>query len=238
MSKVLVIIPAYNEESSIGRVIREVISCLPGANLLVVDDGSTDGTAREARQAGAMVLELPFNMGVGVAVQCGFIFAHSRGYRFVVRMDGDGQHRPSELSALLAPLEKGEADIVIGSRFVQSGMARPDKYIPGLTRRVGITFFSRLLGLLLGERVTDPSSGLQAMNLKAISFFAKEYPPYYPEVEARVLAHKAGLVVKEVPVTMLPRTGGISSITSLNSSYIVLEMLVSATVGMLRRIEK
>ncbi len=242
MEKVLVIIPAYNEERPIGKVVRNVRVSLPQADVLVINDGSTDRTSSEARQAGAMVLDLPCNMGLGVAVQSGFIFAQNKGYRFVARMDGDGQHRPEELSALLAPLQRGEADIVVGSRFLRKeGVPAPavlNEYTPGLARRMGISLFSSLLGLLLGNSVTDPNSGLQAMNQKAVSFFAREYPPEYPEVEVRVLAHKAGLVVREIPSTMLPRAGGVSSITSLNSIYIALEMLISTIVGMFRRIEK
>lgn len=253
MDKVLVIIPAYNEKKSIGGVVRDIRASLPGADVLVVNDGSTDDTSGEARQSGAMVLDLPCNMGLGVAVQSGLIFAQDKGYRFVARMDGDGQHRPTELRALLAPLEKGEADMVVGSRFLkavsasdgpikkQEGLtasARLNEYKPSLARRIGIGLFSGLLSILLGTRVTDPNSGLHAMNHKSISFFAKEYPPDYPEVEVRVMAHKAGLVVREIPSTMLHRTGGVSSITSLNSVYIVLEMLTSTIVGMFRRVER
>lgn len=250
MDKVLVIIPAYNEEESIEGVVRDIRASLPGADVLVVNDGSTDGTSEEARRAGAMVLDLSCNMGLGVAVQSGLIFAQERGYRFAARMDGDGQHRPTELKALLSPIERGEADMVVGSRFLKavvpprnekgglSGPAVSGEYKPNLVRRVGIGLFSGLLSILLGSRVTDPNSGLQAMNHKAIDFFAREYPPDYPEVEVRVLAHKAGLVVREIPSTMLHRTGGVSSITSLNSSYIVLEMLTSTIVGMFRKVER
>ncbi|HHT9131280.1 MAG TPA: glycosyltransferase family 2 protein, partial [Candidatus Tripitaka californicus] len=160
MDKVLVIIPAYNEKKSIGGVVRDIRASLPGADVLVVNDGSTDDTSGEARQSGAMVLDLPCNMGLGVAVQSGLIFAQDRGYRFVARMDGDGQHRPTELRALLTPLEKGEADMVIGSRFLKavstsggpirkqeglSSSARLNEYKPSLARRIGIGLFSGLL---------------------------------------------------------------------------------------------
>lgn len=250
MDKVLVIIPAYNEEKSIRGVVREVKTSLPEADVLVINDGSADITSTEARQAGAMVLDLPYNMGLGVAVQSGLIFAQERGYKLVVRMDGDGQHRPTELRALLAPIERGEADMVVGSRFLKGdtpmegekkglpSSTELNEYRPGLARRIGIGLFSGLLSFLLGTKVTDPNSGLQAMNHKSISFFAKEYPPEYPEVEVLVLAHKAGLVVKEIPSRMLYRTGGVSSITLRNSIYVVLEMLISTIVGMFRRIEK
>lgn len=242
MNTVLVIIPAYNEEESIGRVLRDVRASLPEADVLVVNDGSTDGTSREARQAGAMVLDLPCNMGLGVAVQGGFIFADKRGYRFVIRMDGDGQHRPPELKTLLAPIELGEADMVVGSRFlVQNGLPSLEghaEYRPTFARRAGISLFSTLLSLLIGKKITDPTSGLQAMNRKVISFFAREYPPDYPEVEARLLAHKAGFTIKEIPSRMLQRAGGVSSITFFNSIYILLEVLTSTIVGMFRKVDR
>ena len=239
MDKVLVIIPAYNEEKSIGGIVREVRAFLPGADVLVINDGSTDKTSGEARQVGATVLDLSCNTGLGVAVQSGLIFAHERGYRFAVRMDGDGQHRPAELRALLAPIERGEADMVVGSRFLKAvSVSVLNEYKPSVARRLGIGLFSGLLSLLLGTRVTDPNSGLHAMNRKSISFFARDYPPEYPEVEVRVMAHKAGLVVREIPSTMLHRTGGVSSITYLNSVYIVLEMLTSTIVGMFRKVEQ
>lgn len=239
MKKYLVITPAYNEEMSIGRVLRGVRDCLPEADVLVVNDASTDKTSEKARQAGAMVLDLPSNMGLGVVVQTGLIFAQKKGYEAVIRIDGDGQHRPQELRGLLSPIERGEADMVVGSRFLRvSDDPSPEgdaQYRPTLARRIGIILFSTLLGVMLGKKITDPTSGLQAMNRKVISFFAREYPPDYPEVEARVLAHKAGFTIKEVPSTMLERTGGVSTINFFSSIYILLEVLTSTIVGMFRK---
>lgn len=240
MKKVLVLIPAYNEEKSIGRVLRGVMSSLPEADVLVVNDGSTDGTSREAGKEGAMLVNLPSNMGLGVAIQTGLMFAQKRHYETVIRMDGDGQHRPSELRSLLAPIENEEADIVVGSRFLNMNEstipAKPNEneYVPSLARKIGIRFFSGLLSLLVGDTVTDPTSGLQAMNRNAISLFAREYPPDYPEIEAHILAYKAGLNVKEVPSKTLKRLGGRSSITFLKSIYVVSEALTSTIVGMFR----
>ncbi|HHT9120581.1 MAG TPA: glycosyltransferase family 2 protein [Candidatus Hypogeohydataceae bacterium YC41] len=241
MNKVLIIIPAYNEKKSIGGVVMGVKNTLPEADILVVNDGSTDGTSGEARQAGAMVLDLPCNMGLGVALQSGFIFAHKRDYRFVVRMDGDGQHRPSELKALLAPIERGDSDMVVGSRFLGKDVIPSaeghTECRPTAARRAGIRFFSAFLSLLLGKTITDPTYGFQAMNRKAVSFFAREYPPDYPELEARLLAQKAGLNITEIPSRMLQRTGGVSSIDFFNSIYIVIEALTSTIVGMFRKVE-
>jgi glycosyltransferase involved in cell wall biosynthesis len=242
MDRVLVIIPAFNEEGSIGKVLREVKACLPEADTLVINDGSTDRTSVEARQAGAMVLDLASNIGLGGAIQTGFMFAKVRDYGIVVRMDGDGQHRPSELKDLIAPVERGEADVVIGSRFLQEEKLpispELNGYEPGLTRRMGISLFSSILSLFLGSQVTDPTSGLQAMSRKAVDFFVKEYPPDYPEIEARILAYKARLNVKEIPCRVLKRMEGRSSITFFTGIYIILEALTSSLVGMLRKIER
>jgi glycosyltransferase involved in cell wall biosynthesis len=242
MEKVLVIIPAYNEEEAIGTVLKDIRASLPRADVLVINDGSTDRTSIEARQAGAMVVDLPFNLGLGVAIQTGLLFAQRKGYEAVIRMDGDGQHRALELKWLLGPIEKGEADMVVGSRFLKKegspASSGPEEYEPSLPRRLGIGFFSRLLSLLLGNRVTDPNSGFQAMNRKAINFFAREYPPDYPEIETRLLAHKAGVTIKETPSRMLYRSGGISSINFLKSIYIVLEAFTSTVVGVFRRVER
>lgn len=240
MKKILVIIPAYNEEKSIGRVLEGVMSSFPEADVLVIDDGSTDNTSKEARKEGVMVVSLPSNMGLGVAIQTGLMFAQERHYEIVIRLDADGQHRPSELRGLLVPIEKGEADIVVGSRFLNTNKPttaiKPEEneYVPSPARKVGIRFFSSLLGFLLGDVVTDPTSGLQAMNRNAISFFAREYPPDYPEIEAHILAYKAGLIVKEVPSKTFKRLEGRSSITFLKSIYVFSEAFTSCIIGMLR----
>ncbi len=157
-------------------------------------------------------------------------------------MDSDGQHRPAELTHLLAPIEKGAADIVVGSRFLNDGespaSAGPEgeEYTPGMARTLGIDLFSGLLRILLGYRVTDPTSGFHAMNRKAIGLFVREYPSDYPEIDTRILAHKAGLKVQEVPSRFRSRSGGKSSIAFLTSIYIVLEALTFTFVGMFRRV--
>ena len=197
MTKILAVVPAYDEEDAIGPVVREIAAFDPSIDVVVVDDGSSDGTAAAAAAAGAAVVRLPFNVGIGGAVQTGFRYALEQGYELAVRLDGDGQHNPAELPRLLAPLERDEADVVTGSRF------RNDEgsgYRPPLARRLGITWFARLVSLLSGQRVTDTTSGFQALNRRGIALFASDYPSDYPEVEATVLLLKYRLRLVEVPV--------------------------------------
>src|SRR5687768_12707174 len=166
--KVVAVVPAFNEAGAIGRVVDEIYAFDPSFDVVVVDDGSTDDTAAVAEASGASVVRLPFNVGIGGAVQAGFRYALAEGYEIAVRLDGDGQHDASELSKLLAPLERGEADLVIGSRFVESG----GSYRPPFARRLGIRVFARLVSLLCGQRVTDTTSGFLALDRVGIELFA------------------------------------------------------------------
>lgn len=232
MNKTLVIIPTYNEESTLRDVVCRIKNTLPESNVLVINDGSTDNTSGIAKSSGAMVLDLPYNLGVGNTIQTGFLFAIQRGYDIVVRLDADGQHRPEDAKSLMEPVLNGGADMTVGSRFLLSNGG----FKSTLVRRAGIRFFSTLVSLIIRKRVTDPTSGFQAMNEKVVRFFTQEYPPDYPEVEALVLANKAGFTVKEVPVEMLERKGGQSSINFLNSIYYVLEVLTSIIVSIFRKL--
>ncbi len=232
INKTLVIIPTYNEESTLRDVVCRIKNTLPESNVLVINDGSTDKTSEVAKSSGAMVLDLPYNLGIGNTIQTGFLFATQRGYDIVLRLDADGQHRPEDAKSIMEPVLNGTADMVVGSRFLLSN----DGFKSTLVRRVGIKFFSTFVSLIIRKRVTDPTSGFQAMNEKAIRFFAREYPPDYPEIEALVLANKAGFIVKEVPVEMLERKGGQSSINFLNSIYYVLEVLTSIVVSIFRKL--
>lgn len=231
MNKVLVIIPAYNEERSIGMVLGNIRAFLPEVDVLVINDGSVDDTSGIAKSSGAMVLDLPSNLGIGSTIQTGLLFAAQRGYSVVVRLDADGQHRPEEVEALVQPILGGEADMVVGSRFISNA-----GFSSTFARRVGIRFFSALVSLVIRRRVTDPTSGFQAMNNKVVKFFAWEYPPDYPEVEALILANKAGFRVKEVPAMMLERSEGQSSINFVRSLYYVLEVLISVAVSAFRKL--
>ena len=227
----IAIVPARNEQGAIGDVVREIRDFDPSLDVLVVDDGSTDSTAELAAAAGAIVLRLPFNLGIGGAVQTGFKYAVDHGYELAVRLDGDGQHDPAELPKLTGPLLRGEADIVVGSRF-----ADPDPaYRPPLARRIGIGFFAKVVSLLVRQRVTDTTSGFQALNQRGIRLFADDYPHDYPEVEATVMVVRHRLRLREVPVRMREREHGRSSITAFRSMYYMVKVLLALVVGMFRR---
>jgi glycosyltransferase involved in cell wall biosynthesis len=231
-ASVLVIIPAYNEESNIAYVIKGIREAVPFADILVINDGSLDATAEVARSCGAGVLDLPFNLGIGGAVQAGIKFARTHGYPFVVRIDGDGQHNPEDILRLLGVVMRGEANIALGSRF------RPGRetYRPPFARRIGIRYFSWLVSLMLGSRVYDTTSGFQCMDRLAIQYFARYYPQDYPEVEAHVLIKKAGLRVAEIDATMRPRRSGTSSISYLRSVYYVFKVTLATLIAILRAV--
>jgi glycosyltransferase involved in cell wall biosynthesis len=222
----IAIVPAYCEERAIGGVVKEIRAAGLGFDVVVVDDGSPDGTRAAAAAAGAAVVRLPFNLGIGGAVQTGFKYALEHGYELAVRLDGDGQHDPTELPKLIAPVVAGDADIVVGSRFAGAS----DEYRPPLARRLGIGLFARIVSLLVHQRVTDTTSGFQALNRKGIRLFAADYPHDYPEV---VVKHRLRLV--EVPVRMREREHGRSSITALRSFYYVVKVLLALFVGLFRR---
>ena len=231
MSRMVAVVPAFDEEAAIGGVVEEIRALDPSIDVVVVDDGSTDATSAVAAAAGAAVVRLPFNLGIGAAVQTGFRYALEQGYEVAVRLDGDGQHDASELPKLLAPLARGEADVVTGSRFREG----EDGYRPPLGRRLGISWFARLVSLLTRQRVTDTTSGFQALNEQGIALFARDYPSDYPEVEATVLLLKHRLRLLEVPVEMRERETGSSSITFLRSLYYAVKVTLALCVGIARR---
>jgi len=226
------IVPALNEEVTVPRVIDELLAFDPGLDVVVVDDGSTDRTAAVAAAKGARVLRLPFNLGIGGAVQTGFRYAFEGGYDLAVRVDGDGQHDPAQLGAVLAPVLRGEADIAVGSRFAAAG---PDGYRSSRSRRIGIRILAAVVSRIVGQRVTDTTSGFQALNRNGIALFARDYPHDYPEVEATVMVFRHRLRLAEVPVTMRERGGGRSSITALRSIYYMVKVLLAIFVGLFRR---
>ena len=206
----LAIVPCYNEAGCIGTVVRELKEAAPSLDVLVIDDGSKDGTAAAARRAGAAVLCHRHNHGIGATVRTGMLFALESGYDYAVQVDGDGQHDPSFIPVLLGPLEKGSADVVTGSRFLGT-----DGYKPPFVRRLGTRVLSRAVSLATGRKATDTSSGFRAMNRRALSFLAANYPDDYPESESLVLMYQAGIRWMEVPVVMRSRTHGTSSIRGL-----------------------
>ena len=229
----LAIVPARNEEDAVAKVVAELRSFDPHLDVVVIDDGSEDSTAARAEAAGAAVVSLPFNLGIGGAVQTGFKYALEHGYETVLRLDGDGQHDPRQIPNLLAPLLRGEADVVVGSRFAEGG----SDYKAPLARRAGIRWFAQLVSLLTGQKLTDTTSGFQAVNARAIRLFAADYPHDYPEVEAvRPLQREPGrLRILEVPALMRGRETGRSSITLVRSLYYAVKVTLALFVGMFRR---
>ncbi len=212
-SSLLVIIPAYNEEASVGYVVQSVREVLPDVVVAVVDDGSWDGTARVAAVAGAEVLELPHHLGLGGAVQMGYRFAFEQGYERVVRLDGDGQHNAADIPALLAAMSQGDYDMVTGSRF----LGRSHYPVQAL-RRLGGLIFSWILWPILSQRITDPTSGFVAVNRRALEVFERSFPLEYPEIETLVVLKRKALRFREIPATMFPRRAGYSTIGSWKAS--------------------
>jgi glycosyltransferase involved in cell wall biosynthesis len=230
-SRLVAVVPAWNEAGAIGGVVDEIRSFDPSIDVVVVDDASTDDTAGLAEKHGAIVLRLLFNVGIGGAVQTGLRYARDEGYETAVRLDGDGQHDAAELGKLLAPVRAGEADLVIGSRFVDPGGA----YRPPFARRVGIRVFASLVSLLGGHKVTDTTSGFVALNRRGIELFADAYPHDYPEVEATLVALRSGLRLDQVQVQMRERQAGTSSITFVRSLYYIVKVTLALLVASLRR---
>jgi glycosyltransferase involved in cell wall biosynthesis len=227
----LAVVPAYNEAGTVGRVVRTLRENAPAFDVVVIDDGSTDSTCREATAAGARVLRHPFNLGIGGAVQSGFKFALENGYDYMVQVDGDGQHDPCEIDKLVATMEsEPRLDVACGSRFLKNL-----EYVGPVSRRAGIHVFAFLLSRFVDERVTDPTSGFRLYNRRAIGLFARDYPHDYPEVEAILVLHHHRLRMREVPVRMYQRGGGKSSIRSGKSVYYMVKVLLALFVGLVRR---
>jgi glycosyltransferase involved in cell wall biosynthesis len=230
-ARVIAIVPAYNEAGAIGAVVDGLQALDATYDVVVIDDASTDDTASVAAAHGARVLRLPVNLGIGGAVQTGFRAALDGGYDVAVRLDGDGQHDPGEVPQLLVPLARDDADVVIGSRFVGGD----GEYRPPFGRRIGITWFARLVSVVTRTRVTDTTSGFQALNRRAIALFAEDYPADYPEVEATVLVLRHHLRLVEVPVRMREREHGSSSITFVRSIYYMLKVTLALLVSLARK---
>ncbi len=231
--KKLIIIPAYNESASIVQTAEDMKRNAPDFDYLIINDGSTDKTRQIIESNGLPALHLCHNLGIGGAVQTGYRYARDYGYDLAVQMDGDGQHDPTYLSKMAEMIERGEADLVIGSRFLEkkgfqsSGM-----------RRMGIRFFTRLIYLLTGEIVTDPTSGMRMAGRDVIEMFASYYPEDYPEPESVAAALRSGCRVREIPVTMRERTAGVSSISPGKSVYYMCKVSMAILIDWIRGKER
>ncbi len=228
--KRLAIVPAYNEELNVSFVVEAIHRSAPEFDVLVVDDGSTDATAQRARVAGAEVLVHPFNLGIGGAMQSGYRYACEQGYQEAIQVDGDGQHDPAEIATLHHAMREHQVDMAWGSRFLEQ-----KGYRASFARRFGIWLFSVVLSAVCRQRVTDPTSGFRLCNRRAIELFARDYPHDYPEVESILMIHAHRLRAREVPVKMHPRRDGRSSITSGESIYYMVKVLLAIFVGLFRR---
>jgi hypothetical protein len=230
--KIIAIIPAFNEEKSISTVVKKLSSLYPYIDILVINDGSTDQTSYYAEKFGANVITLPYNLGIGGAVQTGYLYARNHEYDIAIQIDADGQHKPDELYKILQPLLNDEADLIVGSRFIEK-----TSYRSSLSRRIGIAVLSILVGFIARQHITDATSGFRIVNKKGIRLFARDYATDYPEVDSLVLVKKHGLRIKEVPVEMEQRLHGSSSITAIRSVYYMIKVSVTLLMRAIRTYE-
>ncbi len=231
VGELLIVLPALNEQDSVARVVAEARAAQPRATVLVVDDGSTDATAARAARAGALVMRLPFNLGVGGAMRAAYRYAREQGFSYVVQVDADGQHDASEIEDLLAVVDT-DADVVVGSRFAGRG----DYAVRG-PRRWAMRLLSMALSGIVGTSVKDPTSGFRLVNHRAVALFAEHYPEEYlgDTVEALVIAHRAGLRITQVPVAMRPRETGTASTNPIRSGVYLLRVVVAVGLALIRR---
>ncbi len=229
--RVLVIVPAHNEEETIATVLSNLRREVPDYDVVVIDDGSTDKTAGQVQQfPDVALIQMPFNVGIGAAMQTGFLYAVRHGYDIVVQCDADGQHPVEAIPRLVQCVLDGKADLIIGSRYVADTC-----YKPTLGRRIGKSILSRLVDAMIGGGITDTTSGFRAANKNVFSLFAHRYPDDYPEAESLVLLHKNGLRAAEIPVNMLPRQGGRTSIKVSHGIYYMVKVALAIFIDMFRR---
>jgi hypothetical protein len=227
--KVLLLIPAYNEGASIHRVVTEAKEVLENIDILVLDDCSGDATPHEALRAGARLLSVPHHLGLGGCVQAGYRLAYELGYDYVVRIDGDGQMNPHDVPRILDALRTSGCQMVIGSRFSESGMP-----FTSFIRGMGIRFFRLVLRPILDKPVRDPTSGFVGVNREALAVFSRSFPLEYPEIEALVVLRRRAFQFQEISCVMRPRLAGKSSITPLRSLYYILHVLLGVLVNILK----
>lgn len=227
--RVLVIVPAHNEAEALPDVLDQLRRHAPGYDVVVINDGSTDGTARVAREAGVPVLDMCFNLGIGGAVQAGFKYAIENGYVIAVQMDADGQHVADQVERIVAPVRAGECELCIGSRFLED-----TEYDGSFWRRLGTRYLSRVSSIVTGQRITDATSGFRAVGPRALRYLAWHYPSDYPEPESIVLLSRHGLPICEVPVRMRPRQAGKSSISGLATFYYMAKVSLSLLLAVFK----
>ena len=227
----LVVVPAFNEEDNIAATVREIRAGFPEASILVVNDGSRDGTSLAARKTGVAVLDLPFNLGIGACVQTALKYALDEQFDIVLQVDGDGQHPADQIGKIVQPILEGRADMVIGSRFLPGS----DGFRSSGARRLGIRVFRFLNRICLRQKITDSTSGFRAFHRSVLPLLAESYPRDYPEPESIFLLARRGFRIQEVPVAMRPRQGGKSSIRGWRDAYYMLKVLLALLVEMLRR---
>lgn len=232
--RTLVVVPAFNEEESLGDTLAELARHVPRGDVVVIDDGSSDATAEAARRAGVVVLVLPLNVGVGGALQTGFRYAMSRDFDAAVQFDADGQHDPADLEALLAPLAAGEADLVIGSRFVQGS----GRYAAPPLRRAGMFLFSLLTSAVLGRKLTDTTSGFRAYGRRAMRLCLDYFPQDFPDAPLLIWLARNGVRWQEIPVRMRPRRAGRSFYTFTRSLYYPYKIVLASLVACLRSVRR
>lgn len=228
--KKLIIIPAYNEQESIKKTVEDIIEKAPGFDYIVINDCSTDKTRQICEKEKFNVIHLPVNLGIGGAVQTGYLYAARNGYDIAVQVDGDGQHDPKFLEKMADYMAKEHADMVIGSRFIDK-----EGFQSSGARRVGIKYFTMLIKLLTGAKITDPTSGLRMVNREIIEFFAEEYPKDYPEPESVVAILRRKKKVMEIPVIMRERSGGVSSISMKKSVYYMIKVSLAILIERIRK---
>ena len=224
-SKILLIIPAYNEAENIEDHIRNLIQNYPQYDYVVINDCSTDRTEEICRRNGFNFISQPVNLGIGGTVQCGYLYATEKGYDIAVQVDGDGQHDPAYIETIIEPLMKEQADMVIGSRFIEK-----NGFQSSSMRRVGIQFLCSVIKFICKISITDATSGFRATNKRLTAFFANEYAYDYPEPEAIVSACLSGFKIQERPVLMRERAGGVSSISRLKSVYYMLKVTMAIVI--------
>lgn len=226
----VIIIPAYNEEGRIGSTIAGIRK-FSDKDIIVVNDGSADNTAEEAEAAGAVVMRLPFNLGYGAALQTGYKYALNKGYAFAVQMDADGQHDPAYIGTLLENVMSGEVDVAIGSRFLGEG-----NYKPAAIKKMGMIFFRAIASVITGQKITDPTSGFQALNAKAMKFYASEaYPVDFPDADVLIMLYKKGIRFREVPVKMNYNNKKKTMHSGIVPLYYLFKMILSIFVTLLRK---